>query len=154
LTIVVQQVVTHNTQKQVSDSTDSVRFHGCNPKGCNVSYSLMYRVNLSLKDRTARLGSLGDTDISVAYKFAINLAVLCDSHSLGACTLKDLLLIIGPLGNKLILFQHEVLCSGLLQNTSWEGSQLLTDTDPLADSQHPFNSFLACIVLPVTIPQN
>ena len=58
-----------------------------------------------------------------------------------------------PLGNKLILVQHEIVCSGLLHDTSWEGSQLLTDTDPLADSLHPFNSFLACIDLPLTIPQ-
>lgn len=43
--------------------------------------------------------------------------------------------------------------SGLLQDTSWEGSQLLTDTDPLADSLHPFNSFLACVELPLTSPR-
>ena len=56
------------------------------------------------------------------------------------------------LGNKLVAVQHESLASGLVRDTSWEGSQLLTDTDPLADSLHPFNSFLACIDLPLTIP--
>ncbi len=96
---------------------------------------------------------IGDTDISVAYKLAINLAVLCDAHSLGAWISYDNLSITRPLCNKLVLVQHEILCSGLLQDTSWEGLQLLTDTDPLADFQHPFNSFLAFIALPLTFPQ-
>jgi len=96
---------------------------------------------------------IGDTDISVAYKLAINLAVLCDAHSLGAWISYDNLSITRPLCNKLVLVQHEILCSGLLQDTSWEGLQRVTDTDPLADSQHPFNSFLACIALPLTFPQ-
>ncbi len=45
------------------------------------------------------------------------------------------------LGNKFVSVQHETLCTGLLQDTSWEGLQLLTDTDPLADSQHPLTAF-------------
>ncbi|DBA97350.1 TPA: hypothetical protein ACH3X1_015085 [Trebouxia sp. C0004] len=128
-------------------------FHGCNPRARVVSCSLRYTTKSSLKYRTAHLGYVGDTDISVAYKFAINLAVLCDAHSLGASIVKDILSITRPLVNKLVIVQHEILCSGLLQDMSWEGSQRLTDTDPLADSQHPFNSFLACSVLSLTIPQ-
>lgn len=100
---------------------------------------------LSLKARTVHLGSMGDTYIFCCKQ--VGCLVRCSQ--LG-CMYSQRISV--DLGNKLVAVQHESLASGLVRDTSWEGSQLLTDTDPLADSLHPFNSFLACIDLPLTIP--